>query len=335
MTRFSTLYPKGTIPIFKHKKNEHVREILDVLADYGPSNTFDIARMILLYDPEYKDYIKIPYFDIKKRAGIYNKLILGRKEKPKGKFRITKEYLGLISEGYVVKTKIITNEKRNKIPTFYLTLKGCFTVLGFYNLDIKKFLEHASRNHLYFKYIHIILEATSLSFVKQIFTNPIRDYIEKGRINLSLEDIGFYFTIIAEASYNVFFPKTKRLLLQFYWNNPKGLKPDQFPGIKEIEKVMDNNYYYERLEEDWEDSVIEKFYKSKSEENFYRNYCDDYSELEANLLYRIMTQLHSAYFLADPYIQKIKPRTPRFKLRRSKALKKHLAYKKRGGSWKP
>jgi len=271
---------------------------------------------------------------VKKRAGVYNKLITGRTEKRKGKARIIKEYPGLISDGYVVKTETITNEKGNKIPTYFLTLKGCFTALGFYNLDIKKFLEHSSRNHLYFKYIHNILEATNPSFIKEIFTNPVRDYIEKGRINLSLEDIGFYFTIIGEASYNVFFPKTKELTLQLYWNNPKGLKPDQFPGIKEIEKVMDNSYYYERLKVDWEDSVIEKFYKSKSEEIFYRDYCDDLPVLEANLLYRIMTQLHSAYYLSDLYIQPKNPRTPRFKLRRSRALKKHLAYKKQYVPWK-
>lgn len=324
LTVFGTLYPSGTIPVFEGKKKEHVMEILYALAHLGPATTHEIASKVLPRDFEYRNYIKIPYSCIKKRGGIYYKLINGRIEKNKGKSRKVKEYSGLISEGYVVQTGYTINKKNHKIPLYFLTLKGCFVALGFSSIDINKLINNSAKNHLYFAYLKSILEKTSISFVKMIFTDPIRDFIAKGRLSLKIEDISYYFTMICESSYNIFFPHTKHAIYSFYWNNTTS-SIIKYPKTKYIETLMDNTFYYEKPKEDWSDSLIEKYYPKKEDEIFYRDYCD--RDFESKLVYRIMAQLHHAYYLADEYTFTAISRKPRITLPRSKAWRRHMYYK--------
>ena len=328
-TILNSFYPYSTVPAFEGKKRNHVMEIIFTLSMVGPSTTHEIAENALSINPKFKTFPKIPYEDIKKLGGIYYKLINGRLEKKKGRQRKTKKYEGLISEGYIIQTATKINNKGKKIPTYFLTLRGCFVALGLNIPNFDYFLDNVSINHLFFSYIKNIRQLISLPFVREIFLKPIIDDIRKGRISYKNEEVSYYFSQIAESISNnlgIKFTKKLQKIIEQHGN----IKYKKILGINEYEKLIDNTFYYERPKSDWLDSLIEKYYKNSDDEEFYRIYCDD--KLEHHLVYRVMRNIHYTYYYALGV--KVIPRGPTKSLLRSKAWKKHRKYKKQFTPWK-
>ena len=316
-----TFYPPYKIPIYGGKKRKHVMEIILVLSMIGKSTTHEIAEHALSIDSKFKAVHKIPYHNIRNRAGVYRTEYIKEEDKEK-------KYDGLITQGYVIQTGTKLNKKRKKIPLYSLTLQGCFVALGFKHIKLRTFIDIASRNHLFFGFLKTIMDVTSFTFINEFFIKPMRSDIEKGRISFENEKISYYFNQIAEIIGNVLINKFFKLLQQYNEDDVK-IKYINFPGISDIETLIDNIYYYERPKSDWEDSLIEKYYSDPDEETFYREYCD--YDIEQHLVYRVMRNIHFNY-CHTLGITPI-PRKPRNKLLRSKQWKEHKRFKRNPQPW--
>ncbi len=321
---WQNIYEDNLVPIFEGKKQHNIKNLIPALAIIGPSTTFEIARFILSHSSE-REYPKVRATDVRSLAISYSRLITGREYKKKGKKKI-KKLPGLIETGFVKQVGTKINSKEIEVPIYFLTLVGCFLALGSISKDseIKKFIFNCAKNHLFFAYLKSILEVTSIKFVREIFIDPLQIAIAKEFFNLS-RDFTFYFANIAEIIGRQLFAYYRSLLETFRYD----LKDDsdylQNKNVQNMEKLIDNTFYYERTTDDWEDAIAEKYYKGQKDRDFYIEY-SDYS-LEHKLLYKVMREIHFAYFMADPIISNVVPRSSRIRLRRSRSWQRHLKWK--------
>lgn len=292
---WKTNFTRKTAPILIGKKRKHASDVIAALALLGPSTTREIARFVLSKTPDY-EFKPVRGNDAMVREQIFYNLLHGRLRKN----RSDEKYLGLITEKYVVNVGTKLNEKKKNVSLYSLTLKGCFFALGFEFTDgeLTSFIKNASKNHIYFAYINSILQNTSISFVKQIFTRPIQQLIKKYRISL-YDDIQFYFSNIAEATeYELHYKMIGALEFWPMYNREKySQKFKELQAKKEIEIIMDNTFYSEKERDfDWIDRMINYFYPTNDEREFYEMYFD--GQIDINLLYKTMRTIHFAYFKA-------------------------------------
>lgn len=270
----------------KGKGKRHAFEIIASFAILGPSTTSEIERFVL--DSNYYQNNPVRKNTLRNK---YNGIIRDRYEKKSGKKKLGKKYPGLIKNNYIIQTgsKIVV---RKKTPLYFLTLQSCFFVLGF-DLDDKQltcFIKNASRNHLFFNFLKLVIEKISLKFVKNIFIYPIKDLIQRKRINLN-DDMYLNFWIIADTIGITLYEKRKSLFIcvKNFWNDPK------FKQIEELRKMI---IYDQNPREYWYESVVEFFYNNDDSLDFY----DDFSEneFEMSLFNKVMYQLLHGYHEAVP-----------------------------------
>ena len=284
-------YQKYNSVILQGKKARHLAEIMAALALNGQCTTRQMAKFVLGNLPhyEYKPPRNKESANLEKQ---YNRLLAGIERKKTGRKKSDERYPWLVKEGYIVKTQIIKNEKKKYVQTYFLTLKGCFFALGFnFNRnETLKFLENATKNHLYFAYINKIARKASYALVKEIFIEPIQDIIKKGLISLD-NDLTFYFSNMVEAHSKVLSEKIGKLLVSLY---QKDEDYENHPRSKNIQSLMKCTYYDENLTTDWGDFMKEYFYKKPEEQDFFEDYCD--KGIETNFLFRTMKAIHFGYF---------------------------------------
>lgn len=325
LKKWENYYQHGSLIINTGKKSRHSLEILASLVLHGPLTTREMAKNILQLTKDYPYYHKPKDFDSRKLENIYAKLIEGRLDKKSGRKKLSKKYPGLVEYGYLLETGIHKNEKSKYVKKYFVTLRGCFVALGFdfNDSELTKFLQNTSKNHLFFAYINHILEITSIDFIKQIFIKPIYDLIKKKRINPD-DEIEFYFTNIAESIGSIFYNKVTSCIEKFHSDSSLHNFLDT-PGVEEIEKVMDNNFVRFRKRKDWNESIIDYFYHDSKDVEFYNLYYDEMyrdpvndSPFDMNFLFKVMEQLHIAYYGADGIgmVTTVKHHLPRSKTSR-------------------
>src|SRR5437879_1228713 len=133
--------------------------------------------MLEMLEPNYTSRLR--RYGITKKIGsmrnrklTYHKIIEDRRANGK-------VYQGLKSKGLVFNLKEDKSQGPNK--KYFLTLKGCLLTMGydFSDGEFEQFITNASRISLFFAYIHTTLRKTSVSFVKQIFFDPVRKLLKK------------------------------------------------------------------------------------------------------------------------------------------------------------
>ena len=282
-----TRYSKDTSIICqKGKGRKRAFEIIASLAMLGPSTTSEMEEFVLKSNyyrnkPERKNTLRDEY----------NRIIKDRFELKSGKKKLGKRFPGLIENHYVVKTKSKLIVKK-KTDTYFLTLKGCFFVLGFDLSDVQLvgFIRNASRNHLFFNFLKLVHEKISLEFVKDVFLFPIKDLIERKRIDLD-DEMYLNFGIVADIIGITLYERRKFLFVSVknFWNDSR------FKQIEELRKMI---IYDQNPREYWYESVVEFFYNNDDSLEFY----DDFSEnrFEMSLFNKVMYQLLRGYHEAVP-----------------------------------
>jgi len=172
--------------------------------------------------------------------------------------------------------EVITNEKDLDVEKFFLTLKGCFFVLGnrMNDDDLISFIKNASKNYLFFKYLYKILEHTSIELVQELFLKPIFDLIKKDRINLD-DDFESSFALIAE--------KIGQSIYEQY-------------GMYYYEYVnmMRNNWYDGSCNRDWLRNMIALYYEYGNERDSFWRRSDMITD--PKLLFKVMHAVHAGYY---------------------------------------
>ncbi len=192
---------------------------------------------------------------------------------------------------------------------YFLTLKECFFVLGFDFDDeqIIRFIKNVARNHLFFNFLKLTLEKTSLEFVKDIFLSPIKDLVKRKRIDLD-DEMYLNFGIIADVIGITLYEKRKQLFLlkEGFLDNL------DFKQIGELRKLI---IYDQTPKKYWYESMVEFDYDDEKSLEFY----DDFSEgqFEMSLFNKVMYQLLHGYHEAVP---EDVPKKSGFKLSRSKRI---------------
>lgn len=290
---WKTNFTQKTAPILIGKKRKHASDFVAALALLGSSTTREIARFVLSKSPDYK-FDKVRSRDAMIREQIFYNLLHGRLRKD----RSDEKYPGLVTERYVVNVGTKLNTKKKNVSLYTLTLKGCFFALGFgfEDTELILFIKNAAKNHIYFAYVNYILQKTSTSFVRSVFIGPIQRLIKKSRISL-YDDIVFFFSnIVDETEYELHYKMTGAL--EFWGEYIAKKYPQEFKELqtkKEIEVIIDNTFYSEKERgPDWIDRMINYFYPTNEEQEFYEKYSD--GNIEMNLLYKTMSRIHFVYF---------------------------------------
>lgn len=323
---WQTRYPKNMVPLFIGRKYKHSSDLLAGLSLKGPCTTRDVAKYVLKNTPTY-EYGHVRDRDSSILAKNYNNLINDKRFNKK-------RWLGLLSQKYVIKVDEILNEKNATAYFYALTTKGSLVALGyrFNDNELTSFIKSAASNNMYFAYINNILEKTSISFVKEIFFDPIYEIIEKNRISLD-DNIGFYFSNIAEVIGAALYRRYEKvfnadsLIDERYFFYMRG-KP--LPEDNEIEILIKNTFYAQINFDDWIDRMINYFYPDENSLSFYRG-CSDGADVR--LLYKVTYSIHSAYFdflgIGTPKLtNRLPPNSKKWKLH-YKNNKKRLMLRKR------
>lgn len=318
---FNDFYELGTVPIFKGKKRKNVSELMAVLAIQGPSTTYDLARFVLRWGLTAGQASAISPRDVEKLSLEYKRLLTGRQAYKSGRKKLGKFYPGIIKNGYAKQVGTKLGEKKH-VDMYFLTLRGSFLVLGYELADseLKSVIKNASRNSLYFAYVNSVLVKTSIKFVKEVFIEPIKEVIKKGRIFLN-EDISFYFSVIAETTSNALGHKMEDIFKKYFSQESDNLQP--FLLQSGVEDLLDETRYVEKPKEDWADVLIENYYPDSHAEEFYRFNSDELSG--ARLVYQVMRAIHFTYY--NVLVSRVPPK-PRKKLLRSKRWKEHKKIRK-------
>ena len=265
MTR-NILYPNSCVPVFQNKQRQNTIEIISALALLGPSTTHDMAKFIIKHNTRSK-YLN--YRDVKKRAGTIYQRIKDRSIK-------NKNYLGLVSSGYLFKVGEKINSKNLGVSYYFLTLKSYFLLLGFEftNQELQCFIDNAARNSVFFGYLRKIMKETSVSFVKELFIIPIQNEIKKGKIILD-DDIRFYFGVIPDLLSHSFVMMN---------TNNRFLKYPQFQDVLRNLSMPESTY-------EWKRWIMRTFYPDVSERKFLEHYFKEKGDKEYILLNRVMTEI--------------------------------------------
>lgn len=187
--------------ILQGKKVKNSIDIMAANSINGPCTTRELAKFVLLKTPGHSK--KISNKEARVKEQMFYKLLTGRFRKKTGRKKGDR-YSGLISKDYIKKVGTKINDKGKNTNLYFLTLKGCFFVLGnnFSDDELRKFIQNAAKYHLFFSFLENLLQGqTSLTFVKQIFIKPVQDL---GKKSILIFDgnipFSFYFEIIAKTS---------------------------------------------------------------------------------------------------------------------------------------
>lgn len=379
-----TIYPPKSIDVFKGNKQENTVNLLGTLALIGNSNTTDIAKF--LYPKKFlnvkeKSYefprdssdmvmtdLKLTHLDSLRNN--LNLLLKGRLVITHGGKKIRddddnfKRHPNPVDLGYVVVTGSPKNKKGKFIPQYFLTLKGFLLILGyeFDVVDLKSIINNASKISKFFGFIKYVMDLTTISFVRDVFINPIRKVLLRSDI-FEGGNLDFYFSNFADVISNSLSTKMKLIdkknkekimntnILYFYKKiTPEYRKQYPFATTEDlisfkmrdeednyiplfkkegIESLMDNVFYYENKKEDWYVSLTEYFYtRSELETSFLDLGCENEQILIDKVMQSINFTYHSLQGLPIP-------KTPRKKLPRSKSWKRQQGYKREGSKSKP
>jgi hypothetical protein len=206
-------------------------------------------------------------------------------------------YPGLIENGYVVDTGKIINEKNKLVKEYSLTFRGLFFALGF-NFDvsmIESFLQKNSKNNLLCAYLNLALKNISPKFIQDVFLHPIYSIIVNNKILLD-GDLGFYFVNVSQIIGSTLHERVIQINEKYFDTNDyeKHMK-EIYSLIDVTESLMSKTFYNVGEFNSWDESIIEHFYKSESEWNFYKKFSDD---RDSRLLYEIMKSIINGYYFA-------------------------------------
>lgn len=289
---WENFYSKKTCLLQVGGKVKHASDLITAIGFMGPCTTREAAKFILSKSKGY-DRISIRDIDSRSIDKMYRKRIAGEKEKKVGDKIIQRESVGLVEHGYLFVYQRITNEKSRPVNKYFLTLKGCFFVLGnkMSDKDLDLFIKNASKNYLFFKYLYKILEHTSIKLVREIFVKPVQKLIKKDRIDL---DDGFEdtFALIGEKIGQEVF--------------------EQYGGFAtEYSNMIENNWYDGTGNKNWKINMIALYYKFGDERDLFWRKSDMTND--PRLLYKVMSTVHAGYYslfdLATPV--KHKQRLPK------------------------
>lgn len=206
----------------------------------------------------------------------YRIRIDGQEEKRTKRGIQQKKITGLLEHGYLQVHHTSKNEKGNHSKKYFLTLKGCFFVLGndMNDDELIAFIENASKNYLFFKYILRTIEFTSMELGRKIFLEPIKGLIKKDRINLD-DDFELSFALIAEKI---------------------GQSVNKNYGMfaREYSDMMKNNWYDGSSNRDWLKNMVMLYYQNDNEREIFRKYL--VVENDPNLLSKVMQAVHFGFY---------------------------------------
>jgi len=287
-------YPKRAVPILPGKGAQNYTNLMSALALNGQGTTHDFAKFVLKNSLAYTHHKKPRYNESRELGHRFRGLLKGTLRKKTGRRKYSKTYSGLISNGYAIQSGIILNQKSIEVPLYSITLKGCFFCWGFdYDRDeLKLFIKNAARNHLLFAFLDELLIKTDISFVTRIFFSSIRYIIKQGKIFLD-DNISFYFTNFAEAIGHAIYDELSTYVIGASANWPKR-KLDDYPDFKNFETLQSLVFYNNNPGSDWSRAVIECYYKTDEELEFYFSYCD--SRFDTRFFYKVMREIHFAYY---------------------------------------
>ncbi len=298
LRRWKNLFNSKTIFVNKGKKNVHSLQILASLAILGHSTTREMAKFVIMQSKDYP-YHKPRDRDSRGIENMFLRLIDGRQSKRTGKKKYLEKYPGLESNHYVRKV----GKTKRKSNLYTLTLNGFLFALGFEFTedDFKKMLDNAAKHHIFFAYVKKISDATSISFVKKIFLDPIKEIIIKNRISLD-ENIPFYFSNIAES--------IGRTLDAVKGSDFDSIDDDEdLERMQYISKIRKWTFYDDRATSDWYYAMMDVFYSNKKDYKFFAKY--SYDAMEKNMLYKIMEKIHLVFFAdGGSYIPRRTQRIP-------------------------
>lgn len=285
-------YPKHTVPILVGKQATNCTNLISALVLNGPSTTRDLAKFVLRNTSTYEYHVNPSSKDTQKLERRYYNLINGRLRKKTGRKKSSEKYPGLLEKGFIIKTGKRRTGKR-VAPLYFLTLKGCFFCFGFeYDEDeLKLFIKNAARNHLLFAFLDELPAKTDISFVCRIFFSSVRYIIKQGKIFLD-DNISFYFTNFAETFGNAIYDELSVYVIGASANWPKR-KLDDYPDFKNFETLQSLVFYNKDPRSDWSRSVIEFYYRTEEEIEFYLSYCNGF---DMSFFYKVMREIHHAYF---------------------------------------
>lgn len=280
--------------ILSGRKASNVRSIIYSLSLSSPCTTRDIAKFSLQNERISNAPIKDNESRI--REQIYYKLITGRMDKKSGRKK-GERYPGLIENGYVVDTGKIINEKNKLVKEYSLTFRGLFFALGF-NFDvsmIESFLQKNSKNNLLCAYLNLALKNISPKFIQDVFLHPIYSIIVNNKILLD-GDLGFYFVNVSQIIGSTLHERVIQINEKYFATNNYQKHMKEINSLIDVtESLMSKTFYNVGEFNSWDESIIEHFYKSESEWNFYKKFSDD---RDSRLLYEIMKSIINGYYFA-------------------------------------
>ncbi len=269
-------YTRKTCLIHVGKKTKHASDLITAVGFLGPCTTREAAKFVLSRS---KDYTFKPVRDKDSRVleRIYRKLIVGQKEKKAGDKVRQRKIVGLSKHEYLFVYEVIKNEKSLDVDKYFLSLRGCFFVLGnrMNDNDLISFIKNASKNYLFFKYLYKILEYTSsIELIQEIFLKPILDLIKKDRIDLD-DDFESTFALIAEKMGQSVYEQYGMLALE-YGN------------------MMRNNWYDGSGNRDWLRNMIGLYFEYGNERDLFWKHSDMITD--PKLLFKVMHAVHTGYY---------------------------------------
>ncbi|MDC1023667.1 hypothetical protein OAQ83_01075 [Nitrosopumilus sp.] len=280
--------------ILSGRKAHHVKNIIFSLSQSSSATTRDIAKSSFKMETIPDSQITLQ--EIRIREQVIYKLIQGRMYKKSGKKKRGK-YPGLIENGYVIETDEIINSKNKPVKKYSLTFRGLFFALGF-NFDvsmIESFLQNNSKNNLLCAYLNLALKNTSPKFIQDVFLHPIYSIIVNNKILLD-GDLGFYFVNVSQIIGSTLHERVIQINEKYFATNNYQKHMKEINSLIDVtESLMSKTFYNVGEFNSWDESIIEHFYKSESEWNFYKKFSDD---RDSRLLYEIMKSIINGYYFA-------------------------------------
>lgn len=328
---WETVYPYRTVDVFVGKKNKHTMDVIAGLAINGSATTTELAKFVIHWDKEYLGSgVKLSEISSQRGQAYYRRIVWAEHKKT-GKKKLSEKNPTLLDLHYVRRVETIVNEKNKETQRYALTLKGCLVALGFdfSNKELKSFIDNASRTHIFFAFLKIIVNNTSISFVKKLFVKPIQAKIKKRVFVFNENDfVQIYSSNIANFISRKFYDIVHNAVVKsnetviMYKNKPlEYIKSKNIPEnvsledisfgdislndireMKNVKRLMNNIIYNEKIEyadfdplyaQEIRDELVSKYFpEDKNAEYFYR-YSEHY---EVGFLCMVFRQLHYAYY---------------------------------------